>query len=153
VGKSGVIALNMCYEWGCTSGAFQVDDGAPWLARILDWPFPALGENTVVAHQKGPGGEFYNVTWPGVSGMFNGIAPGRVAAALNQAPMRRHRTGIFIDWARNRFFFNKQTALPPSHLLRHVFETAKDYAEAKKMLSETPLSIPVLYVLTGVKQG
>ena len=154
VGGKGIIALNMCYEWGCTSGAFQVEPGkAPHLTRILDWPFPALGENTVVAHQKGPAGEFHNVTWPGMSGVYNAIAHGRFAAALNQAPMRRRRTGIFLDWARNRFHFNTQLGLPPAHLLRRVFETAKDYAEAKKMLSTEPLSIPVIYILTGTKEG
>jgi hypothetical protein len=153
VGEKGTIALNMSYEWGCTSGAFQAEAGAPRLARILDWPLPGLGENIVVAHQKGPAGEFHNVTWPGVSGIYNGVAHGRFAAAINQAPMRRHWTGIFLDWARNRLFFNKQTALPPSHLLRYVFENAKDYEEAKKMLATTPLSIPVLYILTGTKEG
>lgn len=153
VGGKGVVALNMSYEWGCTSGAFQAEAGAPTMARILDWPFPALGEHTIVAHQKGPAGEFHNVTWPGVSGVFNAVAHGRFAAALNQAPMRRHWTGIFLDWARNRHYFNKQDALPPSHLLRHVFETAKDYEEAKKMLSTTPVSIPVIYILSGTKEG
>lgn len=154
VGGKGIVALNMCYEWGCTSGAFQIEPGkAPHLTRILDWPFPALGENTVVAHQKGPAGEFHNVTWPGMSGVFNAIAHGRFAAALNQAPMRRHRTGIFLDWVRNRHLINKQKALPPAHLLRHVFETAKDYDEAKKMLSTEPISIPVIYILTGTKEG
>ncbi|TAL40100.1 MAG: hypothetical protein EPN97_01185 [Alphaproteobacteria bacterium] len=154
VGGKGVVCLNMCYEWGCTSGSFQVEPGkAPHLVRILDWPFPALGENTVVALQKGPAGEFHNVTWPGMSGCFNAVAHGRFAAALNQAPMRRHWTGIFIDWARNRHLINKQKALPPAHLLRHVFETAKDYAEAKKMLSTEPISIPVIYILTGMKEG
>ena len=153
VGSKGVVALNMCYEWGCTTGVYQAASGAPTLARILDWPFPALGEHTIVTQQKGPGGEFYNVTWPGVSGIYNAVAPGRFAAAINQAPMRRHWTGIFLDWARNRHFFNKQTGLPPSHLLRHVFEHAANYDEAKKMLSETPLSIPVIYTLSGTRGG
>ncbi len=153
VGEKGTIALNMSYEWGCTSGAFQVQPGAPLLARILDWPFQGLGEAMVVVHQKGPAGEFHNVTWPGVAGIYTATAQGRFAAALNQAPMRRRRTGIFLDWARNRHYFNNQTGLPPSHLLRKVFETAKNYEEAKKMLATEPLSIPVIYILTGTKEG
>jgi hypothetical protein len=153
VGGKGVIALNMSYEWGCTSGAYQADAGAPTLARILDWPFPALGEHTMVLQQKGPGGEFYNVTWPGMCGVYNAVAPGRFAAAINQAPMRRRRTGIFLDWARNRHFYNTQDGWPPSHLLRYVFENAKNYAEAKKMLSEMRLSIPVIFILSGTKDG
>ncbi len=38
----GLVALNLCYEWGCTSAAYQQKDGIT-LTRILDWPFPALG--------------------------------------------------------------------------------------------------------------
>jgi hypothetical protein len=154
VGMKGLIALNMSYEWSCTSGAFQAEPGkAPLLARILDWPFPALGENTVVALQQGPAGEFHNVTWPGVSGVFNAVAKGRFAAALNQAPMRRGRTGVLLDWLRNRHLFNQEKGLPPAHLLRKAFETAKNYDEAKLMLSTEPVSIPVIYTLSGTKEG
>jgi hypothetical protein len=154
LGIPGVIALNMSYEWGCTSGAFQAAPGAaPLLARILDWPFPALGDNTVVALQKGPAGEFHNVTWPGVAGVFQAVAKGRFAAALNQAPMRRHRTGIFIDWLRNRFIVNGRKGLPPAHLLRKVFETARSYDEAKAMLATEPVALPVIYILAGTKEG
>lgn len=156
VGRKGFVALNMSYEWGCTTGAFDKPadkTGAPTLARILDWPFPALGENMVVALQEGSAGEFHNITWPGVAGMFNGVAKGRFAAALNQAPMRRYKTGILIDWVRNRFKFHQQKGLPPAHLLRKAFEEARSYEEAKAMLCSTPVALPVLYILTGTKPG
>ncbi|MEQ1790214.1 MAG: carcinine hydrolase/isopenicillin-N N-acyltransferase family protein, partial [Rickettsiales bacterium] len=52
-----------------------------------------------------------------------------------------------------RFLMYKQDALPPAHLLRHVFETAKTYEEAKKLLAETPVSIPVIYILSGIKEN
>jgi hypothetical protein len=107
----------------------------------------------VVARQKGAAGEFHNVTWPGVCGVFNAVAPGRFACALNQAPMRRHRTGIVLDWARNRVRAYRSRALPPAHLLRHVFETAASYEDAKHMLSTYPLCLPVIYILTGTKEG
>jgi len=122
------------------------------LTRVLDWPFPKLGENVVVTLQASEAGDFYNITWPGISGVFNGMAQGRFAAALNQAPMRRHKTGIALDWIRNRMLVNSEYSLPPAHLLRKVFETAANYEEAKILLSTTPISIPVIYILTGINQ-
>ncbi len=149
----GIIALNLCYEWGCTSSVHQFD-ASPILTRVLDWPFPALGENMVVAHQSGIAGDFHNITWPAVSGMFTGIAKGRFACALNQAPMRRHLWGnVITDWIKNRQDTFRSDALPPAHLLRHVFETAPDYETAKHMLCEVPIALPVIYILSGVKEG
>lgn len=145
----GIFALNLCYEWGCTSGAYAHDKGVK-LIRVLDWPFPALGENLVVAHQSGIAGDFYNMTWPGVSGVFQAVAPQRFAAALNQAPMRRHKTGLVVDWIRNRGYVHNYDGLPPAHLLRKTFETAKNYHDAKAMLVNEPVSIPVIYTLTGL---
>jgi hypothetical protein len=149
LGIRGIYALNMCYEWGCTSGVYSSEQNTA-LIRVLDWPFPALGENIVVAHQTGIAGDFYNVTWPGVSGIFQATAPRRFSAALNQAPMRRYKTGIVIDWVRNRGMVHKNNGLPPAHLLRKVFETAKNYQDARKLLSEEPVSIPVIFTLSGL---
>ena len=39
---SGIWFLNGCYQWGCTALVREEDDGTPWLARTLDWPFPGL---------------------------------------------------------------------------------------------------------------
>ncbi|MBM3616946.1 MAG: hypothetical protein FJX23_00180 [Alphaproteobacteria bacterium] len=152
LGVKGVHALNLCYEWGCTSGAYNEGENVT-LARVLDWPFPALGECMVVAHQRGTAGDFYNITWPGMAGVFNAMAPGRFAAALNQAPMRRHRMDIVTDWARNRFQMYKQHALPPAHLLRKVFEEAASYEEAKHLLATQPIALPVIFILSGTKAG
>lgn len=152
LGVKGVHALNLSYEWGCTSGVMKNTNGAQ-LVRVLDWPFPGLGENTVVAKQNGSAGYFYNITWPGVSGIFQAMAPNRFAVALNQAPLRKSGFGLITDWVKGRFFMYKQNALPPAHLLRYAFENAKDYTEAKKMLAEAPISIPVIYIISGVKEG
>lgn len=149
--SGGVYALNLCYEWGCTSAALQGD--SPILTRVLDWPFRALGENMVVAHQRGSAGDFYNVTWPAVAGVYQAMMPGRFAVALNQAPMRRYKTGIALDWARNRRLWYKQRALPPAHLLRKVCEEAGTYAEAREILTQTPVALPVIYTLAGVNPG
>jgi hypothetical protein len=149
---TGIHALNICFEWGCTSAVYAKEDG-PTLTRVLDWMFPKLGEKIMVAHQNGKAGDFYNVTWPAVSGMFHGMAPGRFAASLNQAPMRRHRLTYIGDWAANRRKVFRENALPPAHLLRKAFEEAKDYEAAKEMLSKTPIALPVIYILAGVKTG
>jgi len=150
LGRSGAHVLNICFEWGCTSGVWNTGDGAT-LRRVLDWPFPRLGELVMVVHQDGPAGDFFNITWPGANGSFHAMAPGRFAAAINQAPMRRHGRSFAGDWLSNRIEARRATGWPAAHLLRHVFETAPDYAAAKTMLCETPLAVPALFILSGVK--
>ncbi len=152
LGIPGVYALNLVYEFGCTSGVYATKEG-PQLLRVLDWPFRKLGEHLIVAHQKGVSGDFHNVTWPAVSGVYSAMAEGRFAVALNQAPMRRHNSGIWLDWLKNRILANKARGLPPAHLLRKVCETASDYAHAKQMLMNEPVAIPVIYVLAGTQDG
>jgi hypothetical protein len=152
LGRRGVYLLNVCFEWGCTGGIWDTADG-PLLRRVLDWPFPELGEHLVVAQQESPAGTFLNATWPGITGVFQASAPGRFAAALNQAPMRVHGFGFAGDWLRARLVTQRSTALPPAHLLRRVFETAPDYAAARRLLCETPLAVPAIFLLAGVRAG
>jgi hypothetical protein len=38
---------------------------------------------------RGPAGEYHNITWPGYVGILTASAPGRFAAAINQAPLWR----------------------------------------------------------------
>src|SRR5262249_4129429 len=85
---AGVWFLNASYQWGCTALA-RDEDGVPWLARTLDWPFPGLGRHAEVAHMRGGAGEFFSVTWPGYVGTLTAMAPGRFAACVNQAPLYR----------------------------------------------------------------
>jgi hypothetical protein len=152
LGIKGVHFLNVCFEWGCTSGVWRSEKG-PTMHRVLDWPFPNLGTHMVVARQSGPAGEFYNMTWPGLAGSFQGLAPGRFAVAINQAPMRKHRAGYAGDWLKNRAAVRETRAIPPAHLLRQVLERAPDYAAAKKSLSETRLAVPAIFILSGVQDG
>src|SRR5712691_10633266 len=86
LGFPGIWFLNGTYQWGCTAVA-RDEDGVPWLARTLDWPFPGLGRHIEFARMRGPAGEFVNVTWPGYAGALTALAPGRFAAAINQAPL------------------------------------------------------------------
>ena len=150
LGIRGVYFLNAIFEWGCTSGVWRAKDG-PTMHRVLDWGFPDLGKHMVVALQSGPAGDFYNITWPGLAGSFNGFAPGRFACAINQAPMRMHRRGMVGDWVKNRVVVRNHIGMPPAHLLRQTLETAPDYLAAKKMLSETRLAVPAIFILSGVR--
>lgn len=152
LGVSGVYILNVCFEWGCTGGVWDTENG-PLLRRVLDWPFPALGEHLIVAHQKGTAGEFLNATWPGMSGIYQALAPGRFAAAINQAPSRLHGLGLVGDWLQSRLLTEKSEALPPAHLLRQVFETAPDFETARRLLCETPLAVPAIFILAGTRAG
>lgn len=148
----GIHALNLCFEWGCTSAVYATE-GSPTLTRVLDWTFPQLGERMIVALQHGSAGDFYNVCWPGMSGMFQGLAPDRFAAALNQAPMQKHGRTMIGDWVHNRKRMFSANGLPPAHLLRQVFETAPDYATAQHRLATTPIALPVIFTLSGTKPG
>lgn len=148
----GLYALNLSYEWGC-SGAIRDSADGPTLLRVLDWPFPGLGTHTTALHLRGPAGDYLNLTWPGLVGSFQGMATGRFAAAINQAPMRRYGYGIAFDWLINRHRMFREDGLPPAHLLRKVFEEATDYAEAKRMLTEVPICLPVIFLLSGTQPG
>ncbi len=149
---SGVWLLNASMQWGCTSRA-SADNGMPWLLRTLDWPFHGLGHHTELAHMSGAAGDFVSVTWPGYVGVLTAMAPGRFAAALNQAPMWRrttHRWLRICDFALNaRHVWTGDGRMPPDQLLRHVFESCAGYAEARAILEQTALSRAVIYTLVG----
>ncbi|MEQ1789356.1 MAG: hypothetical protein ABL857_02815 [Rickettsiales bacterium] len=152
LGMRGTFSLNLSYEWGCTSGAYRNEESIGMM-RVLDWPFPKLGSHVLVVLQNSKVGDFYNVTWPGISGVFNAMAPMRFCGALNLAPMRRHGLGFALDWVKNRKIATKQMGLPPAHLLRQVFEQAENYTIAKEMLMNTPLAVPAIFTLTGLNEG
>ena len=103
----------------------------------------------MAAQHSGPAGEWINLTWPGFSGCIQGQAPGRFAAAFNQAPLRRRSPSKVIDWACDRYGLWRSRALPPAHLLRRVFDEAPDFAAARQMLAETPLALPAIFSLAG----
>ena len=156
LGFPGIWFLNGSYQWSCTALARE-EDGAPWLARTLDWPFPGLGRFVEIARMQGPAGDFYNITWPGYVGALTAFAPGRFAAAINQAPLRRRtmnpRLRIY-DLAANAVdTLRHGRAIPPDQILRRVFEAAADFGEARRMLESTPIARPVIYTLAGCQAG
>jgi hypothetical protein len=156
LGFPGIWFLNGSYQWSCTALARE-EDGAPWLARTLDWPFPGLGRFAEIARMQGPAGEFYNVTWPGYVGVLTALAPGRFAAAINQAPLRRRtvspRLRIFDLLANAVATLRHAHAIPPDQLLRRAFETARDYDEARSLLETTPIARPAIFTLAGCDAG
>ena len=154
LGRPGAVLLNMSYEWSCTVGIGPDPDGSGMrLLRTLDWPLPGLGRTTLVARQEGGGGGYYSVTWPGYVGVLTGMAPGRFAAAINQPPLRRISGLLPLDWVIARRSLWRSRGLPPSHLLRRVFDECRSFGEAKRMLIETPLCAPTFYSLAGTGPG
>jgi hypothetical protein len=130
--------LNAPYEWGCTALAAPAPGGAS--ARLL--------------RQTGPAGDFAHLSWPGAVGVLTALAPGRFAAAINQPPIRRRAP---LDWATLDAGFAAYDAWrssgrwPAFHLLRHVFETAPDFAAARHALETTPIAAPAIFTLVGLR--
>ncbi len=151
----GTYTMNLSLEWACTAGS-ALRDGAPVLCRTLDWPLD-VGADVVVGLHDPLAGHYLNVTWPGFVGVITGMAQGRFAASINQAP-RRYALGTAaitspIDWAAARVRMLRGSGLPPPHLLRQVFEQCATYQQARQRLIEAPLSVPALFMLTGTRPG
>ncbi len=148
--RPGAYFLSVNYEWGCTCQVGpSPEHRSARLVRVLDWATPGLGRNIIAARVRGAAGPFVILTWPGYTGVLQAMAPGRFAAALNQAPMRRP-TGLYpLDWAANRARVWRMPHPMPAHLLREVFETARSYGEAKRHLTERPISSPAIFSLAG----
>lgn len=152
--RPGAWFLNVNYEWACTSGVAPAPgDRGNRLLRVLDWRLPGLGRNLVAARRRTPLGPWVDITWPGFVGTVQGLAPGRFAAALNQAPLRRRTAVKALDWALERPRVWRRGGLPPAHLLRRVFERARHYHEAAAMLIKAPLALPAIFLLSGPKPG
>ncbi|HEY3643121.1 MAG TPA: hypothetical protein VGL31_18655 [Xanthobacteraceae bacterium] len=152
---SGIWFLNGCYQWGCTA-LVREEAGTPWLARTLDWPFPGLGRHVEIARMRGPAGAFDTVTWPGFVGILTACAPGRFAACVNQAPLRRRTRHPWLrayDIGLNALATGRIRFMPPDHLLREVFETCGSFSEARHRLETTPVARPVIYTLAGCRRG
>jgi hypothetical protein len=156
LGFSGIWLLNGSYQWGCTALARE-EEGAPWLARTLDWPFPGLGRLADVVRSAAPAGEYFSVTWPGYAGALTAMAPGRFGASINQAPMWRRTQHPWLrayDLAANALHtWTRVSYIPPDQLLRQVFESCATYGDARSALERTSVARPVIYVLVGCAPG
>jgi hypothetical protein len=155
LGYPGIWFLNGTYQWGCTALA-RDEDALPWLVRTLDWPFPGLGRRLEITRMRGTAGEFFNVTWPGYVGALTASAPGRFAAAINQAPLWRRTGAPWLrpyDLAANAIRTWSITFCPPDHLLREVFERCRDFDEARHRLETVAIARPVIFTLVGTRAG
>ncbi|WP_147306386.1 hypothetical protein [Methylovirgula sp. 4M-Z18] len=149
--EPGIFLLNTSYEWGCTAlAAPSAARNSARLLRTLDWPYDGLGRLVEVVRQMGPAGEFLNVTWPGAVGVLTGMAPGRFAASINQAPARGKEEDKWTAAHNTLQTFEHSDAWPAMHLLRHVFEAAATFEQAKQILERTPLMAPTIFTLIGV---
>ncbi len=154
LGRPGAHFFNIHYEWGCTTGVKPCPRGrTARLVRVLDWSTPGLGHHVIAARIAGVAGPWVALTWPGFAGVMQAMAPGRFAAAINQAPMDAPVGLYAADWAVNRTRVWLRHALPPAHLLRRVFEQARDYEQARRMLAQTPLCVPAIFTLCGLGAG
>jgi hypothetical protein len=155
LGRPGAYFLNTVYEWACSTSvaADPGGDGARMI-RVLDWGLSGIGRHVVVARHESPCGPFYSATWPGYAGVLTGMAPGRFAAAINQAPRVPevgHRT---LDAVLTRLrLLRARGTLPASHLLRRTFEEAADFDEAAAMLADVrvPVAMPAIFALAGTR--
>jgi hypothetical protein len=155
LGRPGAYFLSVNYEWGCTVGVKSCpEQRSARLVRVLDWKTSGLGRHVLAARVSGPSGRFVTLTWPGYTGVLQACAPGRFAAALNQAPMPRRGGGIFpLDWAVSKARVWRMPHPTAAHLLREVFERAADYGAARRMLMSRPIAAPAIYSLAGVDAG
>lgn len=153
--RPGAYFLSVNYEWGCTCRVAPSPDGtSARLVRVLDWLTPGLGRNVMAAKVASPPGSFVTLTWPGYTGVLQAVAKGRFAAALNQAPMRKAGGGLMpLDWAINKGRVWRMRTGTPAHLLRDVFEQATNYAQARRMLIDTPIASPAIFSLAGLAPG
>ena len=139
-----VVLCNFYYDamkvvLGCT--AFALDTGTAVLhARNLDWwtKSAILSRYTTACRFIGaPAGEFTTIGWPGFTGAFSGIAPGRFAVTLNAV--------LSLERA--------VPAMPVSLLIRTALEEARTFDEALSVLSATPVPSDSLLLLTGIRPG
>jgi acid ceramidase len=125
--------------FACTAFAVETSDGILH-ARNLDWwtENSALSRYTTVTRfLNAQAGDFSTVGWPGFTGVFSGVAPGRFAVTLNAV--------LSLEPAR--------LATPITFLLRTALEDCLSFEAALKVLSGTPIPCDCLLLLTGIRQG
>lgn len=152
---SGLWFMNFCYEWGCTTRVgLDANSGKPIMLRSLDWPFDGIGRTVVMAKKNGQTATpYFAATWPGYTGVITGMKPKRFAIAINQAPLSAPIQFLVANWSIARGRVWRSRSITPGHLVEKVFEETEDFDEAKRRLCETPIALPVIFSLVGVKPG
>lgn len=117
--------------FGCSTMALATPEG-PVLARNLDWwPERELMQASECLESE----HSIRATWPGFSGAVTGLSRRGFALAINAVGSAE----------RNRVF-----GYPVLLWLRHVLDTATDFADAVRMLSEQRLAAPALLTVVGL---
>lgn len=153
VGMAGAWMLNFSYEWGCSAAAVAADGKPPKLLRTMDWYLPGLGRTLLAVQREGAAGEWVNFTWPGFIGVIQGLAPGRFALCLNQAPPPDTKLGVVANWAAAHARVWRSRGMPPALLARLTLDTERDFASALRRITETPLCTSVFITLIGCRPG
>ena len=152
IGRPGTHFLSVNYEWACTCIVKPSERGeSARLVRVLDWRTDGLGRYVMAARVAGGAGPYVTLTWPGYTGVIQGMAAGRFSAALNQAPMRFEAGLMPVDWVIGRAKLWQTPHPTAAHVLRRVFDTAQTFADAKRMIVEAPIAAPAIYSLAGIK--
>ncbi len=153
LGKKGTFDINTSFHSRCLSGFARVPgEEAMRMTYLMELPLKGGGRNPVVSQHNPKVGAYYNITWPGLVGVFCALAPHRFMASINSV---NPQEGIFHSLTHRGLSLIRgqphKKGLPPTHLLRYVFETCSTFEEAKEVLYTTPVTEPVLFSLCGAK--
>lgn len=156
----GKYALNLSYEFACTTGVKQEHDQSQTMFRAFDWPVKNLADKVIILKRDGKAGHYWDMTYPGMVGVIQAMAPRRFAISINRAPIPvtiklpffQGITKPLDRWVQ-RFKTYKTGAVPAPFLLRKVFDECASYDEAVEMLSNTMISAPTIFTIAGVKDG
>jgi hypothetical protein len=152
VGRPGVFLLNCVYEWACSTsaGPDRAGDGNRMI-RVLDWGMKGIGRYAVMARHASAAGSYLAATWPGYAGVLTAMAPGRFAAAINQAPQQRLARLPVANEIAIRLDMLRRGGIPAAHLLRRVFETAQDFEAALAQLADPreAIAMPAIVTISG----
>jgi hypothetical protein len=140
-----VLLSNLYYDalkvvlMACTAFAVDTPEG-PLHARNLDWSTQAdaLARHTrLVRLSRGGRLRATLVGWPGFTGCFSGVAPGRFAVTLN---------AVLSDDL-------PQLAASIVYTLRELLEEAASFREAVDELARRPIATDALLLVTGIAPG
>jgi len=150
--QPGIYAMNLFFEFGCTSAVAVDPEGRMRLLHTMDWSVKGLGHLLMAARRQSDHGKCVNITWPGYVGCLQVIAPGRFAAAINQAPTGTSKQP-WLNWISSKMKWKSTRDMPPAFLLRKVFEECKDFESAVSMLEKTPICFPAIFSIVGIQEG
>ena len=155
LGFPGIWFLNGSYQWSCTALA-RDEDGAPWLARTLDWPFPGLGRYRRAGpharagrrvHQRHLAGLCRRADRDGAGPLRRLHQPGADAAAEPQPLAAALRSCRQRDRRRCAMRGRSRRISCCARCSRR----RASYDDARRMLETTPVARPVIYTLAGCR--